>query len=131
MTSKPLPENIDKIREAGAEWLFNKFRKYVGAKPAHLSEQPDHVRATWLDSFDSLALKLDELGVVKLADEEMPPFGRDLDYIVGILADVYSLLGGEEEPQTSHKTYIENAALKIRKLYPKVVSIVTGTPKEG
>jgi hypothetical protein len=94
MTNK---ENIDKIREAVAQKLYQTFLQGLGEGPpnfAHWDEECRTVRY-WNSEADQLLSKLDELGVVVLDSRKLP------------LKDM--------------------GKAKLS----RVVSIVTGTPKEG
>jgi hypothetical protein len=111
MANKPLPENIQKIREATAQFLYEQRRAVF----PHIDTWADLGNASkklWLKAADKLHSKQDELGVAVLAEDQK--FPRFLT---------------ETEDRTND---IEDYARLLWKLnYRKVVSIVTGTPKEG
>jgi hypothetical protein len=119
MTSKPLPENIDKIREAVDKelCLFCPHDDCLKRYDESICEVGEKARSAILS-------KLDELGVVKLAeDQTMPPIRRlqqgqaDSDYLT------------KEEAFEDGGVTTQQDVKKAG--FARVVSIVTGTPKEG
>jgi hypothetical protein len=113
MTSKPLPENIDKIREAVAREMAEaddySWKVLMGEIPMGKTADPEYWEAErakrlakYFHRADQFLSKLDELGVVKLAEDQIWRGKIDKD---GNITGVDKLF--------------------------KVVSIVTGTPKEG
>jgi hypothetical protein len=129
MTNKPLPENIQKIREAGARWL----RTY------HLNEVEGHdddcilpwdecnqeTRNRWLNDFDQLATELDKLGVVKAEGDTFKVLWQGLVETKDILTAVsFEHITEEEGSWLLYELIVDMQKAGIT----QVVSIVTGTP---
>jgi hypothetical protein len=106
---KPLPENIQKIREAVADFFARLHYTTLERSRGKVGEMVYYHQA------DELLSELNELGVVVLADNQEPP--RVVNRF--LLATI------------PYAKYYEGQRDYVKAGGRLVVSIVTGTPREG